>query len=585
MSSLSKKKSFNDAGDLDFTSLWQWLDSASPMFPTVIGTWKYDGLAVELVYREGKLVQAITRGDGEYGEDVTEQVKKMQNVLCVLPEAVNKSLKAEIIMTKTDYETYLKRTTDKDPYENPRNGASGATRSGRNCEYLSLRYYGMVDHVSKNDNHSDLDVFDTLKEYGFGDIAAWCVSDRDRLVALYNELAESRDSIDFEVDGIVLSIEDPAIKENMGFDSRHRPNFRVAFKFPSRSAETTLRNIEWNVGKNGHITPVAIIDPVDLGVTVAKASLANLNKMREKKIQIGDRIVVSRRGDVIPHVEYSIDAEGRDIYLIDCPTNCPVCGTVTNTDGAFLMCSNESCDAKKLGLFEHWIDEMKEYFRMNCIGPERLRELFEKGLIHDLSDLYALQQNDLCRCLDRCGPKLAENMLLFQQYREVPLHVFLGGLKIKDVGTSLWETLVTSGEQFNTIGKILDMTVEDIMRFNVEGLGLFRAELMVKGIESRRHDIKALMIAGVTPVPPTPPRKQSDITGKSFCITGGLSEPRHTIEAMIKDHGGVIKSGISKRLDFLIMGQDPGSKVGKAQSCGVQIISEMKLRAMMGEPV
>jgi DNA ligase (NAD+) len=572
-----------------YQDLWQWVDSFEVYWPAIVASWKYDGIAVELIYEKGKLRQAITRGDGEFGEDITNHVLKMQNVMEFLPDESNFSIKAEIVMLRTDFERYLEETIDKDPYDNPRNGASGAARSGRNCEYCSLRYYGLIEHGKRDfgdfdEFAADNDVFGRLSSYGFDGVEWWTICSKEKLVSKYNEMLEAREEIDFDVDGIILSVDDPSLKDLVQFDSRRRPKFRVAFKFPSRQAHTVLKDIEWNVGKNGHITPVAIIDPVDLGVTVERASLANLNKMREKKISIGDTIVVSRRGDVIPHVEYSVDANNRENYFLPYPTNCPSCFAPTTIDGAFLMCPDEECDAKLLGLFEHWIETMKDHFKIMCIGPERLKELFNKGMLRELGDLYSLTVSDICQNLERTGVKSAENMLRFQSYTDIPLHIFLGGLKIKDIGSSLWENLILNGgNNFDTLEKIVQSTRDDIENACIEGLGPSRIKLMVDGLEARQTHIDSLLEMQVRPVTRSFTITQSAVTGKSFCITGALSMPRYLVEGEIKNHGGIIKSGVSKRLDYLIVGEKPGSKLDKAQNCGTSIIDENRLKQMMEE--
>jgi len=577
MSSLEKKKSVDDEGNITFEELWRWLDPFGEETPAVVSSWKYDGLAVELIYEKGLLVKAITRGDGEYGEDITANVLQMQNVKRKIDTKESLSMKAEIVMRISDFENYLRFTEDKNPYENPRNGASGAARGGKNCSYCTLMYYGVV---FDDDYISDIEAFSFLSGCGLDLINYWVYGTKEGIERVYYDMLYKRHDIDWMVDGVVYSVDDSNLKERVGYSSRRRPKFRIAFKFPSEAKETTLKKIEWSVGKNGHITPVGMIEPVDLGVNVERVSLANISKMAEKKIAVGDRVIVSRRGDVIPHVEKSIDGENRTTYMPVFPLNCPTCSHKTEVHGAFLVCPNEDCKAKNLGTLEHWINIIKGHFRINCIGPERLRELFEIGLVEDLDDLYLISVKDVCQHVSRTGLKSAENMLSYQRYKDIPLHVFLAGLNIKDIGMTLWETLITQGG-FDSLEKIMQLDVAHILNLGIDSLGQLRAEAIVDGLYKRSRTVKGLLFAGVRAIPPLRNTENQTLAGKSFCITGGLSETRSLVEGAIKERGGIIKSGVSKKLDYLIVGDSPGSKLAKAEKLGVEIINEDKLNRLM----
>lgn len=548
---------------------------------TMIVSWKYDGLAVELIYQDGKFQQAITRGDGNVGEDITHNVVRMKNFHPEIDD-FSGSLRAEIIMKKSDYKIYLAETHDKNPYSNTRNGASGAARSsaGENSSYCTLMYYGVDDD---NPLESDYTQFVALKMWV--DEVVFNTATRKNIADIYKQMSEQREDLDYDVDGIVVSINSPDVKEALGFGSGNRPRFKVALKFPYYQKETTLRKIVWQNGKSGHITPVAEFDPIDLGVTVTRASLANLNVMqaiwKAKMPRIGDVLMVSRRGDVIPNVESLIKAGDGDI--LQTPTQCTVCGSKLEVNGPFLVCANKSCGSRSVGNLEHWLSKMKDYFRIHCMGPETVSELFEKGVIKDVDDLYKLTVPDLVQSLEKCGTRLAKNMLNFQDYKKMPLHVFMGALNIESIGTRVWETFIENS-QYKSIDEILSLSVTKILRAGVEGIGESRANAMYVGICDRRDMVHKLIDLGVCAEAVVKNANTNlAIAGKSFCVTGTLTIDRIAFEGMIKDLGGLIK-GVSKKLDYLIVGNLPGvTKLDKAEKYNIKMITEEEFNELIKE--
>lgn len=581
MHSLSKLSCVGPDGSVDFSKITKWCGDQK-----LIVSWKYDGLAVELVYDSGKLVRAITRGDGDVGENITANVVKMQNVRLVLDEEFTGSVKAEIVMKTTDFAKYREQTTDKTPYSNTRNGASGATRSSssKNCEYCTLMYYGVdEDDVFE----ADYSQFATLKRWYRN--VVFHTTTADGLPALYKKMLEEREELNFDVDGIVVSINSSSEKKQLGFDARNRPRFKVAIKFPFSSAETTLEHIIWSHGRGGHITPVAKFNEIFLGVNVAKASLANLDVIEKiwgtDKPRVGDVICVSRRGDVIPKVEHLVRrSDGRELEY---PVNCRTCGHTLHQDGPFLICPNIGCDTRKIGNIEHWVRKLKDHFRFYSMGPETIDELYRTGLVKELPDLYRVSPSCLISSLERCGGRLAANMLAYQEFKQMPLHVFLGALNMPEIGTTIWKMFIQKS-QYNTIEKILDLEYKSgirglILAENVEGIGVSRADAMAEGLHQWRQTIGSLLELGIEPLPEIPVVEvQSPITGKSFCITGTLSKDRPVFEADIRALGGIAKSGVSKKLDYLIIGDLPGNtKLTKAETLGISIITESEFNKLL----
>jgi len=582
MHSLSKLSCVGQDGSVDFSKITKWCGDQK-----LIVSWKYDGLAVELVYDTGKLVRAITRGDGDVGENITANVVKMQNVRLELDEEFTGSVKAEIVMKNSDFQKYKEQTTDKTPYSNTRNGASGAARSSssKNCEYCTLMYYGVdEDDVFENDYSQ----FATLKRWYRN--VVFHTTTAEGLPTLYKKMLEERDELNFDVDGIVVSINSSTEKKLMGFDTRGRPRFKVAVKFPYSFAETTLEYIIWSHGRGGHITPVAKFNEIFLGVKVSKASLANLDAIEKiwgtDKPRVGDVICVSRRGDVIPKVERLVRrSDGRELEY---PVHCKVCSSTLHQDGPFLICPNILCDTRKIGNIEHWIRKLKDHFRFYSMGPETIDELYRTSLVSEIPDLYRISPSCLISSLERCGGRLAANMLTYQEFKQMPLHVFLGALNMPEIGTTMWKLFIHNSK-YNTIEKIIELACEHrakslILAENVEGIGLSRADAMAEGLIQWVPTITTLLELGIEPLPELPAVKvQSPITDKSFCITGTLTKDRPVFEANIRALGGITKSGVSKKLDYLIIGDLPGNtKLTKAETLGIRIITEDEFTKLLG---
>ena len=573
MGSLNKVSLFDEHGQYARREFRKWWTGFEPS-PITVASWKYDGLSCELIYKNGRFKKAISRGDGVYGEDITDQVMQMENFKIVISEYFTGSLKAEIVMRKSSFSRYLEETTDKILYANERNGAAGAVRANRNCEYLSLMYWG----VDEGDRYMmDIYAFTTLEDLGFTGVEYVEFSSLKEFDNVYEKMLDIRQTLDFLVDGLVVSIDDSDLKEHVGFDSRKRPKFRIAVKFPSPSAETTIKDIEWAMGKNGTITPVGIVEPVDLGVTVERVSLANIDKMKEKRIMIGDRIILRRAGDVIPFCEKNLTEH--ENYKVLYPEKCPTCETLTKVKGAFLICPNLNCPARAIGNIEKWMNKMKEHFRItNTIGRERIRELYHNKTISDVADMYELTVVQLVEDLSRCGIKLAENILKFQHYKVIPLDIFMSALNVGGIGKSIWKMMIDNSP-YNTIEKIIEISEwRDIYQRKIEGLGEVRCIEMFEGIKANKELIKKLLSVGITPIHEKETVKRTGITGFNFVITGTFSMNRIEMIEFIQKNGGEVKSSVSKKVDYLVAGDNTGkTKLTKAKSLNVEIITEKQL--------
>jgi len=567
MSSLTKIKIYEDGVD-NWDNFDKWKDEKNKF----IVTWKYDGLAIGLYYEDGILKNAVTRGSGLKGDDITRNVLKMQNVKKQLPESYTGFIKAEIVMKKSDYKNYLEVTDDKTPYKNVRNGCSGAAKSldGKNCKYLYLMYY---DIESSEDFEEDK----FIKLSKLFNINNPVLCTYEELKKLYYQYEIKRPNLDFDVDGIVVVINSVNEQKKLGIDPSNRPKWKIALKFDNMKAESVLNDIIWQTGKSGQVTPVGIIEPIFLGVTVSRASLANADMIRSKKILIGDRVVVSRRNDVIPMIEESLEDHDGDDYSFEDLKNCPVCNkelirdTLADGDeGTILLCINFNCPALVAGNMEKWIDEIKKHFIVKDIGPESIAKLIESDLVKDISDLYRITPKEVLERVDRTGESSVKNMLGFQEFKKLPLVLFLGALNIRKVGKGVWKYAIDAG--FNTLDKLMNSSVAELSA--IDNIGDQRAELMIKGLLERKKLIDRLFEVGITIEEVKD--KSGSLLGKKICLTGTISMKRDHMAKIIEDNGGEFSKSFKKSLDIMIVGENAGSKVAKAEAAGIKIMSEQE---------
>ncbi len=404
------------------------------------------------------------------------------------------------------------------------------------------------------------------------------------LLEEYMNRLDGRSKCGYEVDGLVITVNDVNLRTKLGVKSDGRPNGEIALKFPAQAKQTRLLDIEWSVGKVGTITGVGILEPIDLGVTVRRVSLHNMSIINElwngETPRVGDVVEVKRAGDVIPHITRVIEVgtEGRELGQ---PTECPECDEPIEVEGSFLVCNNEFCSGRELGNLEKWINKIKDHFKVHCVGPEGLKGLYNSGLVKDVGDLYNITAEEVYNTVGG-GPKSANNMLLFQQFKEIDLAVFLGALNLKGLGTSIWKLLIEKSE-YNTIENILTITSTiDILRLGIEGLGETRCRLMVDGLAKKKELITKLLNVGIKPSYIKPISVDSNISGKTFVITGKLSMGRSEMKGKITSLGGTVQSGVSKKTQYLIIGENVGkTKTDKAKKCGTTIITEEQLMEMI----
>ena len=537
---------------------------------------KFDGLALELIYEKGKLTVASTRGDGQVGENVTNNVKMMNNVPKSIKDTKKLIVRGEALITKKDFEILNKEREELEeiPFANARNAASGGLRQLDSSESKKRRLKFFAYQIA---NYKDFDLtneyksMEFLSELGFTVEGVHPNIDAKKVLETYYDIQEKRSKMDYEIDGLVIKVDDVKYQEKLGFLSR-APRFAVAFKFKPEEKETVLKNIEVQVGRTGALTPVAKLEPVQVGgVTVSNVTLHNPNEIKSKDIRIGDTVVVIRSGDVIPKiVRVVLEKRPSDSKVFEFPKKCPVCGGDTAvTDGDVIVrCINEECPSKITRYIEYFVS--KPAMNMERIGKEWIAVFTKSGLVKTPADLYKITRDDLFK-FERMGEKLAGYMLeSIENSKNTTLKRFIYALGIRQVGETTADLLA---KYFTSIDNFKKATIDDLQ--NIEGVG----EISAKSIYDFLHNKKTLKLiddlldAGVNPVFEKLTTVESPLTRKNVVITGSIEGfTRNSAKEAAERLGATVQSAVSKNTDILIVGEKAGSKLKKAQELGIQIM-------------
>jgi DNA ligase (NAD+) len=519
-------------------------------------TEKLDGLSIEVIYENGKLTQAITRGDGETGEDVTVNVIKMGSVKSQLPNNFTGSLRGEIIMKKS---VHQKHFADK---ANPRNAASGTCKrlDGVGVEHLDIFFYqalGDVDFVTEQEQ------FLWLVNAGLT-TPNWCVIREAEKVNTHwrNYQNVRRATLDYDIDGLVIRIDDLAQQIGLG-DHDLRPKGAMAFKFDNETRESVIKEIVWQVGNSGRLTPVATIEPVTLvGATVTRASIYNLAYIEELGLDVGAKVLVARANDVIPRIEELITGTGK---LALPPKYCPECNSLTEMQGENLVCTNNAtCPAQVIGRIKNWIKEL------NLLewGDTLVEKLVASGKVNDVADLYKLTVDDIAN-LDRMGEKSAKKChAILWDNKEISLEVLLGALSIPMIGQSTIKLIMNAG--CDTLEKFGQLKADNFEQ--VPGVGPTKAKSLADGLVQNQKLILNILNNGVV----IKGRVDGVLSGKSVCFTGSMNTKRPVLEKMAAEAGGDVKGSVGKGLTYLVIA-DPASTSSKAvaaRKLGTKLISE-----------
>lgn len=551
---------------------------------------KFDGLSVELLYEDGAFARGATRGDGTIGEDVTlnlRTIKALPLHLAPEPDLPGRLVvRGEVYMKLDDFQALNRRIAERgdEPFANPRNASAGSLRQ-LDSRITAERPLFIVCYEIMGRNGS-------LPETHWQELeslARWglpiprerrlCGS-LDDVVAFHKEMEAQRDTLPFEIDGIVVKVNRRAWRDQLGQRSRS-PRWAIAYKFTPRKEITQVQDIAVSVGRTGTLTPLALLKPVDVsGVTISRATLHNADEVARKDIRIGDRVKVERAGDVIPAVSERVPVPGeRRSEPFRMPERCPVCGSAVAREGAYYYCTAQAaCPAQLKGAIEHFAS--KSALDIEGLGKKTVAQLADRGLVRDLADLYGLTKAQLLT-LDGFADRSAQLLLdALERSKDVPLERFLMGLGIRQVGQHIAKVLA---RRFGTLQAIMAAdreTFEQVREIGPEIAGSL--ESFFREPQNRRA-IDRLREAGLRPRETTPSRADRTLEGKVFVFTGGLNgftrdEARQEVEAL----GARVTSSVSKKTDYVVVGTDPGSKAEDARKLGVKTLSEDEFAKLVG---
>lgn len=577
--SLNKSQSFQELIEWDARNrrlIEEYNNTSEDKLPAVeyVVTKKFDGLTINLTYdEEGVYVFGASRGTGETGEDITAQVKTMKAVPLKINATNTIEIHGEAIMTKEAFEKY--NSEAEVPLKNLRNGAAGALRN-LNLEETSKRnlsaYFYDVGYTEGEPFSAYIDMLDFITENGFPIDSYFKVCKTvEELIAEANYIGELRYELNYDIDGIVIAINDMRTRDMLGYTIKF-PKWAMAFKFEAEETTTKLLSVEWNVGRTGRVAPTAILEPVELaGVTVKRATLNNMDDVYRKGVKIGARVFVRRSNDVIPEI-MGISEEGlEDTETIIPPTNCPYCNSELILIGAHYFCENSiSCKPQLVKSIVHF--GSREAMNIEGFSEKTAESLFEKLEIKDLSDLYRINKENLLT-LEKFKEKKAQNLLdSIEKSKNCELSAFIYSLGIPNVGKKTAKDLEKS---FKTLDNIMVATFEELILVNDIGDIVAKSITEFFSDEKIKLSIKELLNVGVTPKYEEVKITVGEFSLKTVVVTGTFKHySRITIKEKLETLGAKVSGSVSKKTDYVIVGEDAGSKYDKAVELGVKTLSE-----------
>jgi DNA ligase (NAD+) len=537
---------------------------------------KYDGASLNLIYEDGKLTQGITRGDGSVGELITQNVKTIRSIPLVINHKDRIEIRGEVVLYKDEFFRINQERAAKGEavFANPRNAAAGSLRqldssitASRNLVFLP---YGVGENTLEHKLLSQR--MDYIYSLGFKKppLRATC-KNFDEIEAVYEEMNKNRDSYAMMLDGMVIKVNEIAAQIDMGYTVKN-PRFSVAYKFPAVEKITTLKEIILQVGRTGVVTPVAIVEPTNIdGVVVERATLHNFDEIDRKDIRINDKVIILRSGDVIPKIIKVLthERDGSESKY-ERPTTCPVCGSELLDEGALLKCQNLKCEARVINSIIYFAS--KPCLNIDGLGSKIVEALFNSGLVKSVLDLFDLTLNKLLT-LDGFKEKKAQNLLdSLEAAKGCDYWRFVNSLGIEHIGEVASKTLSSRfGSSF------IDATKDELVA--LEGFGEEMTESVLEFVRVNRDTILKLQEI-LRPLEPKQREeaKENPFKGKSVVLTGSMSESRGAIKEILEALGAKVVSSVSKKTDFVIYGEDAGSKYDKAVNLGVAVLSEQEMR-------
>ena len=555
---------------------------------------KLDGMSLALVYESGTLVRGVTRGDGSVGEDVTLNIRTVRSIPLSIPrEKLEKAgipenfeVRGELLMPTASFRKINeeRERAGLPTFANPRNFTAGTVRqldsnitAERRLDYFP--YILLTNGRTYFDHHS--------KTLAALDTAGFKVNQHRKLVhsmdevwAFIQQWEEKRDSLPYEIDGIVIKVDRTGLQDELGFTGK-APRWAIAYKYAARAGLTKLEDIRVQVGRTGKLTPVAMLAPVLIGgTTVRNATLHNMDEIGRLGVKIGDWVQVERGGDVIPKVAKVIEDKDhpRGTKEFEMPEKCPVCGTkVVRTEGEVdFRCPNANCPAKLLGTILHFAS--RGVMNIDGMGESLVAQLIDKGLVKNVADIYDLSKKDLLS-LERFADKSAQNILdEIESSKKLPLERVIYGLGIRMVGERTAQFL---SEHFGSMEALASATVEELQNVNEVGPRIADSIVEFFSVAANRKLVDRLSKAGLT-LKGIKKERGTKVAGKTFVLTGTLAHfSRDEAKKMIEDAGGRVSGSVSKKTDYVVAGADAGSKLDKAKELGVAVIDEEEMRQLL----
>lgn len=554
---------------------------------------KIDGVAVSLLYENGFFVRGATRGDGLRGDDVTANLKTIRQIPLrfVFPDRGRKiptvlEVRGEVYLPNKEFQKLNEEKEEKgEPqFANPRNAAAGSLKllDPRITARRNLRIFAYtIGYREGLELKTHSECLELIRELGFpvNPHNRLC-KNIDEVIRYCNEWDNRRKELDYMVDGMVVKINSLALYDQLGYTSK-APRWVISYKFQPEQAVTRIEKITTQVGKTGTITPVANLTPVQLaGTTVCRATLHNFDEIQRKDVRIGDYVVVQKAGEIIPQVVQVLKEKRTGTEKIfQEPTNCPACSSKASREGVYLRCHNPLCPAQAKRLIKFFAG--RDAMDIEGLGPALIEQLVDKGLLKDYADIYSLKYDDLVS-LERMGEKSASNLIhAIERSKDRDLSRLICALGINNVGTHTAEVLA---EHFDSLDKLAHATRDELESIHEIGPVVARSVVTFFQNKHTGEIIEKLKARGVNTrkLPSQKVIKNPKISGKSFVITGTLQKySRSEVENLIKSLGGRIISAVSKKTNYLIAGEDPGSKLDKARELNIQILNEKDFEEMI----
>lgn len=566
----------------DFDDLTKWVRDMLKLSPHTKFAleYKFDGLQVVIEYDNGNFVSATTRGNGTIGEDVSLQVKTIKSVPLSIAYKGRLIVQGECMMTNKNFEIYNRTAEEK--LKNPRNAAAGAVRNldpkqtaKRNLDYFcySILYCPERHFDTQEEMH------EFLQQNGFqtGDYFKIC-NDENELIAEIEKVDKIKSALDVMIDGMVIKINDTKYRDEIGFTAKF-PRWAMAYKFAATEATTLLKSVTWQVGRSGRVTPIANLEPVELaGATIKRATLNNIDDIRKKDIYENAMVFIRRSNEVIPEI-MGLASKDENSRKIEIPSHCPSCNSLLVQKGPLLFCENHyGCREQIIDRLSHFCS--RNAFNIEGVSEKSIEAFYEKLGVTKASDLFLLKEEDLLK-LEGFKEKKAKNMInSIENSKIIELNRFLFALGIIEVGS---KTARDIASHFKTLTGIKNASLESLAE--IEDVGNIIAQNIFDFFRDQENlqEIDSLFKLGVKIKEVEMDQKSDVLKGKSIVITGTLSRPRADFERMIETHGGKSSSSVSAKTDFLLLGENAGSKLEKAKSLGIKILSEQDFLKLINE--